>query len=373
MRSAPRIIIPLISLASLAFAIYAVAQAQRTEPPPPPVIQPPRSMFSGTIAGEGIVETLNEHTDAIGAPAAGLVLKVFVTVGDVVSARTPLFLMDDRPLVAQRLVQLAARDVTKATLDQMLAQPRPETIPPLEAQVAQTEAVAANWSAQVARLENAYTNGMAVSFDQLDQARWQQTAAVKAAELAKANLALQKAGAWTCDIAVQRANLEQAEAAIRQTDLLIDQCYVRAPSDGRVLQVNIREGEYAGTLSSSGPVTDPTQTTPLMIFGDISTLHVRVQVDEESAPSVRANSTAFALMRGYPTRPIPLEFIRIEPYVQIKKSLTGDNTERVDTRVLQVEYRVGPHDLPLYAGQLVDVYIRSEIREGPVSPGEPIR
>ena len=41
-----------------------------------------------------------------------------------------------------------------------------------------------------------------------------------------------------------------------------------------------------------------------------------------------------------------------------KKSLTGDNTERVDTRVLQVIYAVdGPTNNKLFDGQQVDVFI----------------
>jgi hypothetical protein len=40
-----------------------------------------------------------------------------------------------------------------------------------------------------------------------------------------------------------------------------------------------------------------------------------------------------------------------------KRSLTGQNTERVDTRVLQVIYAVQSGDLPLYVGQQVEVYV----------------
>ena len=40
-----------------------------------------------------------------------------------------------------------------------------------------------------------------------------------------------------------------------------------------------------------------------------------------------------------------------------KRSLTGDSTERVDTRVLQVIYRVERDDLPLFVGQQLDVFI----------------
>ena len=40
-----------------------------------------------------------------------------------------------------------------------------------------------------------------------------------------------------------------------------------------------------------------------------------------------------------------------------KKSLSGDSTERVDTRVLQVIYRVEDPSLPLFVGQQMDVFI----------------
>jgi len=42
-----------------------------------------------------------------------------------------------------------------------------------------------------------------------------------------------------------------------------------------------------------------------------------------------------------------------------KKSLTGDSTERVDTRVLQVIYRVKDQNASLYVGQQMDVYIKT--------------
>ena len=40
-----------------------------------------------------------------------------------------------------------------------------------------------------------------------------------------------------------------------------------------------------------------------------------------------------------------------------KRSLTGESTERVDTRVLQIVYRFTPGDLTLFVGQQVDVFI----------------
>jgi hypothetical protein len=54
-----------------------------------------------------------------------------------------------------------------------------------------------------------------------------------------------------------------------------------------------------------------------------------------------------------------LKFVRVEPYVIPKKSLTGDSTERVDTRVLQVLYSFNRGALPVYVGQQMDVFIEA--------------
>src|SRR5258708_40357599 len=68
----------------------------------------------------------------------------------------------------------------------------------------------------------------------------------------------------------------------------------------------------------------------------------------------RMRSLRFAAMQNLTT---PLKFVRFEPFVLPKKSLTGDSTERVDTRVLQVIYRVERDDLRLFVGQQMDVFI----------------
>jgi multidrug efflux pump subunit AcrA (membrane-fusion protein) len=350
--------LPAISLVGLVFAVHTVVQAQRKDPPPPPVIPPPRNPFPATIAGAGVVEPANERATAIGPPVAAVVLKVYVSVGEVVSAGTPLFRLDDRTLLAERRVRAAALDVARSRLDRLVAQPRPEDVPPLEAQVAEAQDLVQDFKSQVARLEKAFeTSKGIVSLDELDHRRWQLAASQKSLQRAEANLAVTKAGAWSPDIAQSRAELEQAQASVEQTDAEIERYTVRAPSDGTVLQVNVRDGEYASATQAQ-----------LIVFGDTRTLHVRVDVDEESAPLVRPNRRALALMRGFPNRPIRLDYVRTEPYVQIKRSLTGDNTERVDTRVLQVIWKLGPHDLPVYVGQQLDVFMESDPRDMPEIP-----
>ena len=63
-------------------------------------------------------------------------------------------------------------------------------------------------------------------------------------------------------------------------------------------------------------------------------------------------------MKGDPRVSMPLEFVRVEPYIIPKISLTGSSTERVDTRVLQVIYALpNEHGTRLFVGQQMDVFL----------------
>ena len=71
----------------------------------------------------------------------------------------------------------------------------------------------------------------------------------------------------------------------------------------------------------------------------------------------KSGAQAYAFVRGNRDLKTPVTFYRVEPYVIPKKSLTGANTERVDTRVLQVIYAFDPADKPVFVGQQVEVFI----------------
>jgi hypothetical protein len=97
--------------------------------------------------------------------------------------------------------------------------------------------------------------------------------------------------------------------------------------------------------------------TPLILLGRLKPLHIRVDVDEHEAWRVHPEAKATAAVRGNANLKAPLAFVRFEPFVVLKKSLTGDSTERVDTRVLQVIYRLEGDALPLFVGQQMDIFI----------------
>jgi hypothetical protein len=126
--------------------------------------------------------------------------------------------------------------------------------------------------------------------------------------------------------------------------------------------VNVRPGEYAqtGVLSS-----------PLILMGDTRTVHVRVDVDENDAWRFRSGVRAKAFLRGNSAIAFDMSFAYVEPYVVPKTSLTGASTERVDTRVLQVVFGALKAELPIYAGQQVDVYIETLAGQTAPEKGQP--
>jgi hypothetical protein len=94
-----------------------------------------------------------------------------------------------------------------------------------------------------------------------------------------------------------------------------------------------------------------------MLVGDLDRLQVRVDIDENDAWRFQPGLAATAFVRGNPQLKTSLSFEYLEPYVIPKRSLTGDSTERVDTRVMQAVYSFPRSALAVYPGQLMDVYI----------------
>ena len=75
-------------------------------------------------------------------------------------------------------------------------------------------------------------------------------------------------------------------------------------------------------------------------------------------------------MRGNKDLATDLQYVRLEPLLVGKTSLTGGATERVDTRVLQVIYAFDQSTLRAYPGMLLDVFIETPALAGaPSKPG----
>jgi HlyD family secretion protein len=357
--------IPLLAIAGMGMAAFTVVKSSRPPSPTPPVSEPPKTPFDSSVAGSGIVEPSTENIE-VGTPVPGVVREVVVKAGADVKAGEVLFTIDDREIaatLATREATLASREaalgVARAQHAALKAYPRPESIPPAQARVAELETLVKDAETQLAKWEN-IADPRAVPEDTVNQKRFAAQTQRARLAAAQADLALIQAGTFAPELAAAEASVAEAQAMVGAARAEVDAArveverrVVRAPISGKVLQVNVRPGEYAqaGALS-----------TPLMIVGSLTPLHVRVDVDENEAWRVGEGRGAVAFLRGNSAFQARLKFVRFEPYIVPKRSLTGESTERVDTRVLQIIFEVEKADFPMFVGQQVDAYIEAPAR-----------
>ncbi len=306
-------IILLTAVAGAASAIRLAINSRKPLPSAELATEPPSSPFKDSIGARGLVESVNENVHI--APAiAGLVEDVKAEVGKRVTAGDTLIVQDGRE----------ARAVIAAQEAEIAA---------LQAQLAEAGFALAEKRDMWTRMEKLIAGRVAS-----DEEKQRALFATQAAEA--------QVGSVKARIASATALLERAKV---QLDLLT----TRAPRDGHILQVDIRKGEFAS----------PADTKTMIILGDTEHFQLRADVDESDASYVTAKMTAIAFVRGRREISIPLTFVRFEPYIVPKKSLTGASTERVDTRVLQIIYKFDkPAEKPnepigVYVGQQMDVFI----------------
>jgi len=282
-----------LALAGLFAALVLVWVMHRPPAPQTPPVTPVSNPYPASLAAAGIVEARGENVN-IGVPVAGLVSQMLVKQGQEVAAGQPLFRLDDRELAAQLRVNQANVGLKQAQLTK------------LRGQLQRLQSVEDQRAISQEDLQNRHN-----------------------------------------DVAVAEAELKAAEAGVYQVQQLLDRLVVKAPKAGTVLQLNLRAGEFAANDRSD----------PVVVLGETRILQVRADVDEQNASRVSLTDGAKAFLKGQPERPIDLRFVRIEPLVVPKKSLTGAFNERVDTRVLQVIYEFDKGNLPVFVGQQVDVFL----------------
>lgn len=299
-----RLGIPLIALIGIVFAVFMIYWGSRKPPVTRIIFHPPTSPYRHFVAGEGVIEAINKNT-FISVPFPELITDMYVDIGQVVKKDAPLFKLDTRTLEAQ--LKTALQDVATA--------------------------------------QKSYEE-LAVHFSFYK--RLKEKSAVSEQDYATALYDMQ--------VAAQRVETAKAAANVIRTNIY--RSTIRAPIEGEVLQVNIHVGEYANV----NPINvDPLLTQfPLIMFGDTHFYHLRIDIDEEDAWRVIKGAPATAYVRGNAAIVIPLTYVYTEPYIIPKVSLSGANIERVDTRVLQVVYSFQRDSYPVYAGQLLDVFLEAK-------------
>jgi HlyD family secretion protein len=332
----------------------------------PPAFTPVSNPYATAIYAEGIVEGVQSGGSNINVypEVAATLTKVLVHEGQAVKAGTALLMLDDTVQKATTDQLRLQAEAAQAVLQELQAQPRKETLAIAKAQAEQAGATLKAARDQYDKRRASYEiDPKSISKDVVDTAQDAVLQAATALDVARRQLELTQAGTWSYDIVNQRKQTEALQQAYRAANALLSKYAVRAQGDGVVLAVNASPGSYVASTGVYDTYTQA-QVAPLVMTAPQDYLAVRCYIDEILVSRLPAPDRIQAQMslRGSETK-VPLEFVRVQPYLTPKIELSDQRQERVDVRVLPVIFRFKMTSPTMaYPGQLVDVFI------GPTPP-----
>jgi multidrug resistance efflux pump len=237
----------------------------------------PKSTWAATAVGRIDSEEEARH---LVAAADGVIARVLVERGDTIVAGQRLIEIDCAPRLAEANAlradaARAARSATTASsgtlADRAVA----------EAAVFAARAQLANETAQLQRAEDILARGFIArsAYDTRVQSRAAAEAALSAAQARLTDLDQGRRPAETAEAGAAAFAARQHAVAAGS---LAEQCAVKSPVSGQVLQILRRAGEHSGA----------SQGAPLVVVGDLARLVVRAEIGERDAAAVRIGQRA---------------------------------------------------------------------------------
>jgi HlyD family secretion protein len=142
-------------------------------------------------------------------------------------------------------------------------------------------------------------------------------------------------------LSIARAEYTVARAAL-------DKMTVRAPIDGTVLQVNVREGE----------AVSPGSPQPPLQLADLSAMCVRSELDERDIGAVRVGQAVIVRAAAFPGREFEGSVSSVAPLIEPGRLEAPGSRDQTDVDVVRVVVGLtAPGELT--TGMKADVYFRS--------------
>lgn len=283
----------------------------------------------------------------------GRVVEVLVHENDKVKAGAPLIRMDDR-LAKQRLNEAKA-DLDAATAQLSQAQSLPEqhklklaqqqsAIDAMEAQLGAAKIALSKARDFVAsgtvKQREADAAGKAV--DQLEAGVRAEKDKLRELQLVDPQVQLTRA----------RADVEAKHSRVEQAQLGLDECIVKAPVDGEVLQVQVSPGSVIGTQT----------TQPSIQFCPDKPRIVRAEVEQEFASRVHPGQPVIVQDESGSKESWRGKVLRVSNwYTQRRNNQSeGIRIGTSDVRTLECIIVLEPGNVPFRLGQRVRAIIGNE-------------
>ena len=285
----------------------------------------------------------------ISALSNGEIVEVGVGTGDRVIAGDVLVRLDDKELQAKLASALAELEVRLLERDE-----EPAVKGPAQDRRKAQDAVAAAERAVLAA-QQAFDRALSIfragngKIDDVNAVRTKLSTA--RTQLGDERLILERVSSAKDMPLMTRLEvaLEQARADVTQLVAAIERARVRAPFDGTALSVFAKTGEFAA----------PSQDKPLLIFGDISSLRVRTELEEREVVKVRVGQPAVVRVDAYPDREFAGTVTSIAASLGAPQIVARGPRRPNDVEVLEVFVSLDGQP-PLLMGMRVDVFFKQD-------------
>lgn len=279
----------------------------------------------------------------------GKIIEVLAATNDKVQAGDLLVRLDDQDIYAKMVA--AAAEVGVRTRER---EEEPPTGPAAERQKAGDDAAQAERNLFAAR--EAFDSALRAraKSDDAKAAQDKVDAARKAVDDAKA--ALNDARAKLAEIEAKpdmplytrmEASLALARSDLSSAEIALERTRVRAPSDGTVLNMIAKAGETAV----------PSPEASLLVFGDLSALRLRAEVEERDAAKVRVGQKVVVKADAYPDREFGGTVTSISQSLGAPRIASRGPRRPNDVEVVEVMVALDGNP-PLFTGMRVDAFFK---------------
>lgn len=289
-------------------ALVALPEAR---PQPSPATAP--AEHSGIFTAAGYVEIEPPGPWIVTAQVPGMIAQVHVVEGQAVTAGELVAAIDETPAILDEAVAVATVEVAEAKLQRLLAGFRSEEIAQAEAAVELAQARLVQAQAQRERSTHLLQAGVGTAREAEGAIA---LAAVAAATVRtqQAELELRHNGTRPEEIAIARADIAQARAALARAQWQRQACRLVAPRAGVVLERLMRPGEWITHNSNQMP------PGAVMTIFDPQAVQAWADVNQRDIARVHEGQAVLLTTDAYPEREIQGIIARILPKANLQKN-----------------------------------------------------
>ncbi|MBI3890814.1 MAG: efflux RND transporter periplasmic adaptor subunit [Candidatus Wallbacteria bacterium] len=289
------------------------------------------SAAAGSLTATGYLQA--KRRTSIGFKMSGRLTERLVDEGDKVKAGQVLARLDSREQAAAVARQQGALDQARAAAAEMEAGFRKEEIGKARWTLDQAKANQVKADQDLERLRGLFARKAAAK-SQLEEDEAAARAARAAVETARQQLEMMTAGMRPEQIAAARANVKQQEALLDLAKTQFEECVLKAPFGGTILEKHVEQGSM---LMFGGPPGGSSNAAEVFTLADLSELEAEIDIAEASLSQVHEGQPAEIVADAVPDKKYSGTLSKVMPRANRQKAVVP-----VKVRVASPDERLRP-------------------------------